>query len=277
MQTEYEKIQQCYEACRKITDFQPRIGLILGSGLGALADEIQCEAIVPYEELPGFPHSTVTGHQGRFVFGYMEGLPVVIMQGRVHYYEGYTMEKVVMPVRLMKLLGVQILFLTNAAGGINRSFQPGTLMMLTDQISSFVPSPLIGQNIEEFGTRFPDMSEIYDKQLQDIIQNAADELEIPLQRGVYIQFTGPAYETPAEVRMAGSLGADACGMSTACEAVAANHMGMRICGISCITNMASGISQQKLSHAEVQETADRTAVQFQNLVRTAIAGMRKEF
>lgn len=277
MQTEYAKIQQCYEACRKITDFQPRIGLILGSGLGALADEIQCEAIVPYESLPGFPHSTVAGHQGRFVFGYMEGLPVVIMQGRVHYYEGYTMEEVVMPVRLMKLLGVQILFLTNAAGGINRSFQPGTLMMLTDQISSFVPSPLIGANLEEFGPRFPDMSEIYDKVLQDIIQNAADELGIPLQRGVYIQFTGPAYESPAEVRLAGSLGADACGMSTACEAVAANHMGMRICGISCITNMASGISERKLSHTEVQETADRTAVQFKKLVRTAIAGMGKEF
>lgn len=277
MQTEYDKIQQCYEACRKITDFQPRIGLILGSGLGALADEIQCEAIVPYEFLPGFPHSTVAGHQGRFVFGYMEGLPVVIMQGRVHYYEGYTMEEVVMPVRLMKLLGVQILFLTNAAGGINRSFQPGTLMMLTDQISSFVPSPLIGANLEEFGSRFPDMSEIYDKVLQDIIQNAADELGIPLQRGVYIQFTGPAYESPAEVRMAGSLGADACGMSTACEAVAANHMGMRICGISCITNMASGISERKLSHTEVQETADRTAVQFKKLVRTAIADMGKEF
>lgn len=276
MQTEYAKLQKCYEACRSITAFQPEIGLILGSGLGALADEIQCEAIVPYEDLPGFPHSTVAGHSGRFVFGYMEGVPVVIMQGRVHYYEGYTMEEVIMPIRLMKLLGAETLFLTNAAGGINRSFQPGTLMMLTDQISSFVPSPLIGQNIEEFGPRFPDMSEIYDKDLQSIIQRTADKLEIPLQKGVYIQFTGPAYESPAEVRLAGLLGADACGMSTACEAVAANHMGMRICGISCITNMASGISEQRLSHTEVQETADRVAVQFKKLVRMTIAEIGKE-
>ena len=209
----------------------------------------------------------------RSVFGYMGAVPVVIMQGRVHYYEGYSMPDVVLPVRLMRLLGAEVLVLTNAAGGINPDFQPGTLMMLTDQIASFVPSPLLGENIEELGVRFPDMSEIYRKELQELLERTAQSLNIPLKKGVYIQFTGPAYETPAEVRMAKLLGADACGMSTACEAVAANHMGMKICGISCITNMASGISMTPLSHREVQETADRVAGQFKTLVRTVIESM----
>lgn len=276
MQTEYERLKECYQACRNITDFQPKLGLVLGSGLGALADEIQCEAVIPYDEIPGFPRSTVAGHQGRFVFGYLEQVPVVIMQGRVHYYEGYTMQEVVRPIRLMKLLGADTLFLTNAAGGISPFLKPGTLMLLKDQISSFVPSPLIGANIEELGARFPDMSEIYDKELRDKIKGAAETLDIPLQEGIYIQFSGPAYESPAEVRMAGLLGADACGMSTTCEAVAANHMGMKICGISCITNMASGISDKKLSHAEVQETADRVSAQFKQLIRLSVAEIGKE-
>lgn len=180
------------------------------------------------------------------------------------------MTDVVLPIRLMKLLGADTLFLTNAAGGINREFEPGTLMMLTDQISSFVPSPLIGANMEELGPRFPDMSNIYNKELQTIIRSSAQELGIPLQEGVYIQFTGPAYESPAEVRMASMLGADACGMSTACEAVAANHMGMKICGISCITNMATGITNTPLSHQEVQATADKVAISFKQLVRRSI-------
>lgn len=266
----YEKLMKCYDACRKRIDFKPKAALILGSGLGSLADEIEVVTSIDYKEIEGFPQSTVAGHKGRFVFGYIEEVPVVIMQGRVHYYEGYSMADVVLPTRLMKLLGAEILFLTNAAGGINDNFKPGTLMMLTDQISSFVPSPLIGANIEELGPRFPDMSGIYNKELQEIIWSSAEELGIPLKKGVYIQFTGPAYESPAEVRMAAALGADACGMSTACEAVAANHMGMKVCGISCITNMASGISDRPLSHQEVQETADKVAVQFKQLVRRSI-------
>lgn len=270
MNTVYEKLMSCYDSCRKQTDFQPRTALILGSGLGALADEIPVEKVISYSDIEGFPQSTVAGHKGRLVFGYMGQVPVVIMQGRVHYYEGYPMSDVVLPVRLMKLLGAETLFLTNAAGGINPDFQPGTLMMLTDQISSFVPSPLLGENIEELGVRFPDMSEIYQKGLQERLEHTAASLNIPLKKGVYIQFIGPAYETPAEVRMAKLLGADACGMSTACEAVAANHMRMKVCGISCITNMASGISTTPLSHKEVQETADRVAGQFKTLVRTAI-------
>lgn len=270
MNTIYEKLNSCYQSCRAKTDFCPKVALILGSGLGAFAEEIQTVATIDYSEIEGFPQSTVAGHKGRFVFGYVGQVPVVIMQGRVHYYEGYAMSDVVLPVRLMKLLGADILFLTNAAGGINPEFQAGTLMMIRDQISSFVPSPLIGENMEALGVRFPDMSEIYQTDLRKVIEHTAETLDIPLRQGVYIQFTGPAYESPAEVKMAGLLGADACGMSTACEAVAANHMGMKVCGISCITNMASGITGTPLSHEEVQETADRIANQFKQLVRASI-------
>ena len=270
----YAKLTKCYDSVREKTDFIPKVALILGSGLGDLADEIQIETIINYNEIEGFPVSTVPGHKGRFVFGYIEDVPVVIMQGRVHYYEGYSMSDVVLPTRLMKLLGAEILFLTNAAGGINYQFEPGTLMMITDQISSFVPSPLIGPNIDELGVRFPDMSEIYDKSLRKLIRESGMQLGIDVKEGVYIQFTGPAYESPTEVRMARILGADACGMSTACEAVAANHMGMKICGISCISNLACGLSLKPLSHKEVQETADMVSEQFKSLVKTVIAKMK---
>ena len=219
----YEKLQGCLASIRQKTDFVPKVALILGSGLGDYAEEIEIHQIIPYEEIQGFPVSTVPGHKGRFVLGYVKGVPVIIMQGRVHYYEGYSITDVVLPVRLMKLLGAEILFLTNAAGGVNFDFRPGDFMMITDQISSFVPSPLIGSNVEELGERFSDMSEIYDKDLQKLLESTAEELRIPLQKGVYIQLTGPNYESPAEVRMCRILGADAVGMSTACEAVAANH------------------------------------------------------
>lgn len=272
----YEKLRSCYQSCRERTDFQPKIALVLGSGLGEFAERIRIESVIEYSDIQGFPQSTVTGHRGRFVFGYVESVPVVIMQGRVHYYEGYAMSDVVLPIRLMGLLGATVLFLTNAAGGIRKDFQAGTLMLLKDQISSFVPSPLIGANIEELGVRFPDMTEIYSRDLQEIIEQQAKEQEIPLQKGVYIQFTGPAYESPAEVQMARLLGADACGMSTACEAVAGHHMGMQVCGISCITNLASGITDRPLSHQEVQETASRIGKQFQTLVWHSIEAMGKE-
>lgn len=270
----YAKLTKCYDSVREKTGFIPKVALILGSGLGDLADEIQVETIINYSEIEGFPVSTVPGHKGRFVFGYIEDVPVVIMQGRVHYYEGYSMSDVVLPTRLMKLLGAEILFLTNAAGGINYQFEPGTLMMITDQIASFVPSPLIGPNIDELGVRFPDMSEIYDKSLRKLIRESGMQLEIDVKEGVYIQFTGPAYESPTEVRMARILGADACGMSTACEAVAANHMGMKICGISCISNLACGLSLKPLTHKEVQKTADMVSEQFKSLVKTVIAKMK---
>lgn len=261
-----KKLQTCLASIREKTDFKPEVALILGSGLGDYADGIQIETTVDYTEIEGFPVSTVTGHKGRFVFGYVGDVPVVIMQGRVHYYEGYPMSDVVLPTRLMGLLGAKKLLLTNAAGGINENFRPGDFMMLTDHIATGVPSPLIGPNLDELGPRFPDMSEVYSHRIQDVIRNAASECEIDLKEGVYVQLTGPNYETPAEVRMCKIWGGDAVGMSTACEAMAARHMGMEIGGISCITNLAAGISKEKLDHKEVQETADRVSKDFKRLV-----------
>ena len=272
----YEKLCRCVQEVKKKIDFQPEIALILGSGLGEYAREMDVKAVVPYKEIPGFPVSTVAGHQGRFLFGYVKQVPVVAMQGRVHYYEGYPITDVVLPVRLMGLLGAKKLILTNAAGGVNFSFNPGTLMVITDHIASMVPNPLIGPNMEELGTRFPDMSEIYDRKLREIILQAGRNTGVSLQQGVYVQLTGPSYESPAEIRMCRAMGADAVGMSTACEAVAARHMGLQVCGISCITNMAAGMSGQPLNHEEVQETADRVAEEFCRLVTETIGLMGAE-
>lgn len=273
MSAQYERLEKCYEYYRSVTDFVPRVGLILGSGLGGYAKNMKVEKEIPYGDIPGFPVSTVEGHDGRFLLGYIGNVPAVVMKGRVHYYEGYSMEEVVLPTRLMKRMGIEILFLTNASGGINRSFHVGDFMMITDQISSFVPSPLIGPNSEKLGPRFPDMSRIYDRDLQEILRNTARELGIPLREGTYLQLTGPNFESPHEVKMCRILGADAVGMSTACEAVAANHMGMRICGISCISNLACGMTEQPLSHQEVQEAADRVAPLFRQLVTESIRNM----
>ena len=251
----YKKLEKCLKSIRKKTDFKPEKAVILGSGLGDYAEKIQIEKIVKYTDIEDFPVSTVQGHKGQFVFGYVKDVPVVLMQGRVHYYEGYSMQDVVLPTRLMGMMGAKKILLTNAAGGVNPSFRPGDFMLITDHITTAVPSPLIGPNIEELGTRFPDMSEVYSRRLQDVIRKCAAECGVEIQEGVYVQFTGPNYETPAEIRLAQSWGGDAVGMSTACEAMAARHMGMEICGISCITNMAAGISKVELNHKEVQEPA----------------------
>lgn len=266
----YDKLMKCYQCYQEKIDFTPEIALILGSGLGNYASHIRVEAVLDYHDIEGFPVSTIPGHQGKYIFGYVEDVPIVCMQGRVHYYEGYPMSDVVLPIRLMKLMGAKVLFLTNASGGINSSFHAGDFMMIRDQIASLVPSPLIGANIDELGPQFPDMSNIYDKTLQDILRQTAGRLGIPLKEGVYIQLTGPNYESPAEVQMCKHLGADAVGMSTACEAIAANHMGMQICGISCISNLACGIAKQPLNHTEVQETADKAAPLFEKLVTGCI-------
>ncbi len=271
----YDKLIKCYECFQKKIDFKPEIALVLGSGLGDYAEGIQVEAELDYHDIEGFPVSTVPGHQGKYIFGYVNQIPIVCMKGRVHYYEGYDMEDVVLPIRLMKLMGAEVLFLTNASGGINASFRAGDFMMIKDQISDFVPSPLRGANIDELGVRFPDMSNIYDADLQKVIRKTAVMQDIPLQEGIYIQLSGPNYESPAEIRMCRTLGADAVGMSTACEAIAANHMGMKICGISCVSNLASGISPNPLSHQEVQETADRVAPLFKHLVTECIKAIHE--
>lgn len=269
----YRRLNECYESIRERIPFKPKVALVLGSGLGDFADQVEVEGVLDYHDIQGFPVSTVPGHKGRFVFTHINGTPVVMMQGRVHYYEGYPMEDVVLPARLMKRMGAEILFLTNAAGGVNFDFKAGDFMMITDQIASLVPSPLIGPNADELGPRFCDMSHVYDQDLQEIIRQSARKLSIDLKEGTYLQLTGPAFESPAEVRMVRILGGDAVGMSTACEAVAANHMGMKICGISCISNLGCGMTDQPLSHEEVSETADRVAPLFRALVTEAITRM----
>ncbi len=265
-----EKLLKCVKYIRKKTDFTPKVAIVLGSGLGDYADGISVETEIPYSDIPGFPVSTVPGHEGKFIFGYVNNIPVVCMKGRVHYYEGYEMSDVVLPVRLMKLLGAEILFLTNASGGIGEKLSAGDFMLIEDHISCFVPNPLIGKNKDELGTRFPDMSSVYDKELQNIIKATAADNDISLRSGVYAQLTGPSFESPAEIRMLKTLGADAVGMSTVVEAIAANHMGMRICGISCVCNLAAGISKNPLTHEEVQEAANKASVSFKKLLTESI-------
>ncbi len=277
MNRAYDKLLSCYKSVQEKIDFQPEVAMVLGSGLGDYADTIDIRKTLDYKDIDGFPTSTVKGHRGRFVFGYINQVPVVIMQGRVHYYEGYDMSDVVLPIRLMKLMGAKILFLTNAAGGVNFDYNPGDFMLIVDHISSFVPSPLIGENFDELGERFPDMRDVYDGELKDIIRDTAMNLKMRIKEGVYMQFTGPNYETPNEIKMARVLGADAVGMSTACEAMVANHMGMKVCGISCITNMGSGMTPNPLSHAEVQETADKVAINFKKLLTETVNSIGREF
>ena len=271
-----DKISKCVNSIRKRTSFVPDVALILGSGLGDYASNIKIECEISYSEIEGMPTSTVQGHDGRFIFGTVGDTKVVCMKGRVHFYEGYSISDVVMPTRIMAKLGAKILFLTNAAGGVNYNFKAGDLMLITDHISCFAPNPLIGPNIDEFGVRFPDMSHVYDVHLQDILRKVAVENKIPLKEGVYCQLTGPSYETPAEIRMLRTLGTDSVGMSTVVEAIAANHMGMKICGVSCICNLAAGMSAQPLSHKEVQEAADMAAPRFTKLVTEFLKAIDKE-
>lgn len=258
------------EFIKSKTDFVPETALVLGSGLGDLADEIDICCTVDYKDIPDFPVSTAPSHKGRFVFGKMNDKNVVIMQGRVHLYEGYTARQVVNPIRLMKKLGARILFLTNASGGICSDFNIGDFMVIHDHISSFVESPLVGENDDTLGVRFPDMSEVYSKRLNTVIHNTAKQLGINTKEGVYLQFRGPNFETPAEIRMAKHLGADAVGMSTAIEAQAAKHCGFEVCGISLVTNLACGISQTPITSEEVTETAQRVAPYFKKLIKASI-------
>ncbi|MCL2051668.1 MAG: purine-nucleoside phosphorylase [Lachnospiraceae bacterium] len=276
----YEKLLKCkqsiidFQKNAGIADFKPKLALVLGSGLGDYAETMKICAELDYAEIDGFPQSTVEGHAGKFVFGYVEDVPVICMKGRVHFYEGYHISDVVLPIRLMGLLGAEILFLTNASGGIGADMKAGTLMLITDHISSFVTNPLTGANVDELGTRFPDMSTVYRPELNDIIRVTAASLNIPLPEGIYGQAAGPSFETPAEVMMFKAMGASAVGMSTAVEAIAANHMGMKVCGVSCVCNPAAGLSETPLTHEEVQEAANEAAPRFKKLVTESIKAFK---
>ncbi len=269
----FEKLETATNYVKEqLGDFVPELGLVLGSGLGDYGEEIEVYKEVPYMDIPGFPVSTAPGHVGRFLFGTLPGqnLKLCIMQGRVHYYEGYDINDVVLPIRLMGRLGIQTLFLTNAAGGIQQGMHAGDLMLITDHISFFVPSPLRGENMSELGVRFPDMSHVYRPDLQLVAKKAAMELGIDLKQGVYAQTQGPNYETPAEINLLRALGADAVGMSTVVEAIAANHMGIAVLGISCISNLAAGISPFALSEQEVIEAGKQVRGKFTALVTEII-------
>ena len=271
-----EKLELAYNSLKKQIDFAPKIAIVCGTGLGRLADLIQDKVCVPYENINGMPISTVDGHAGQFVFGFARGIPVVVMQGRVHIYEGYTPQDSVLPIRLMGLMGAKILMLSNAAGGITWS-TPGTVMLIKDQIACMVPSPLIGPNFDKLGTRFPDMSNIYDEHLRELAREAAKDLGVDLKEGVYMQFMGPQYESPAEVQLAKKLGADAVGMSTCGEAIAANHMGMKVIGVSCISNGAAGITKDKLDHITVKENMHLAVDKVGKLAGAVLEKIKREY
>ncbi len=263
-------LKRCLASIRAKTDFVPILGLVLGSGLGDFASEITPVCEISYHDIDGFPVSTVPGHEGKLIFGTLHGVPLVAMKGRIHFFEGYPMQTVVLPVRLMRLLGAKVLFLTNACGGINPSYKPGDFMIIEDHLSCFVPNPLVGPNLDELGPRFPDMSHIYDPKLRSSLKATADRLHIAVKQGIYVQYSGPSYETPAEIRMFAQMGADAVGMSTAVEAITAVHCGLRVVALSFISNLAAGISKTPLSHDEVQEAAAAASKTFRTLVVQAI-------
>lgn len=255
------------------TDHRPTVGLILGSGLGSLADEIEDSITIPYAEIPHFTTSSAVGHANELVIGKLNGKTVAAMKGRYHYYEGYSLEEVTFPVRVMKALGIEDLIITNACGSVNKNFNPGDLMLITDHLNLTGTNPLIGPNHEELGTRFPDLTQVYSKELQTKAAGVAEGLGFSLREGVYAWWSGPTYETPAEIRMIRTLGADAVGMSTVPEVIVAAHGGMRVLGISCLTNMAAGILDQPLSHGEVIEVAAQVKTKFSGLVKGVLAEM----
>ena len=266
-----QAINEAVTYIRSKTKTQPQVGLILGSGLGNVVDAVEAEATIPYGEIPGARASTVVGHQGRMIFGRAKGVDVAVMQGRVHYYEGYEMDEVMFLARVLGRLGIKKLIVTNAAGGVNTSYTPGDLMLISDHINFMGVNPLRGPNIEDLGVRFPDMSEAYPESLRAIAKEVAASIGLKVQEGVYLALSGPTYETPAEIRAFRVLGADAVGMSTVPEVIALSHMQIPVLGISCITNMAAGILKQKLTHTEVMETTARVQKEFTELVLGVLA------
>jgi purine-nucleoside phosphorylase len=269
----YARFQETVSTITARHSKPPVIGLILGSGLGAYADTLENRTEIPFEELPHFPRSTIVGHSGKLVLGDAEGVPAIVLQGRVHYYEGYSIADVAYPARVLGCLGIRQLVVTNAAGGINVGFRPGDLMLISDHINLMGVNPLIGGNIEELGVRFPDMSDAYSAELRQIALATASRQGIRLRQGVYVGLAGPNYETPAEIRMLRTMGADAVGMSTVPEVIVANHMGIKVLGVSCITNMAAGILPQKLTHQEVIDTTKRVNETFVSLLRGLVPAL----
>ena len=267
----YERAEHASRVIRARTKLEPRIAIVLGSGLGSFADDFDEAVCVPYEEIPGFMRSTAQGHAGRLVIGKVDTVPVVAMQGRVHYYEGYSLEQVTFPIRTFNLLGVKTLILTNASGGINVELSQGTLMVISDHLNLMGDNPLRGPNEDRFGPRFPDMSAVYAPELQALVVEEARAIGVDVRRGIYGALSGPSYETPAEIHLLRTLGADAVGMSTVPEAIVARHMGMEVLGISCITNMAAGISDEPINHEEVMATGDRVREAFAQLLRGVVS------
>lgn len=262
----YAKLEYCKQQIEKITDFKPDVALVLGSGLGDYADRLDIECTIPYADIDGWPQSTVTGHKGNLVFAKYNGLNVAVMQGRVHYYEGYSMDEVVLPLRVLHMLGANTVILTNAVGAINADYNVGDFVCVEDQISSFVPSPLIGANIDELGERFTPMTGVFDEDLRKAVFDIAEKKDIPVHSGVFLQTTGPQFETPAEIRMYRKLGADTVGMSTGVEVIAAAHMGMKVCVINSVTNMAAGMEEGSFDHSTVEANAEATAKDFTKLI-----------
>jgi purine-nucleoside phosphorylase len=271
----YERAEHAARIIRSRISVEPRIALVLGSGLGGFADDFDEAVAIPYEDIPGFVRSTAQGHAGRLVIGKVEGIPVLAMQGRVHYYEGYSLEEVTFPIRVFNLLGIKTLVLTNAAGGINVQLTQGALMVISDHVNLMGVNPLRGPNDERFGPRFPDMSAVYSHELQELVVEEAKAINVEVRRGVYGGLSGPSYETPAEILLLRNLGADAVGMSTVPEAIVARHMGIEVLGISCITNMAAGISDTPINHEEVMATGIRVRATFTQLLQKVIGAINR--
>lgn len=267
----YERAEHATRVIRARVNVEPRIAVVLGSGLGGFADDFDEAVKIPYEDIPGFVRSTAQGHAGRLVIGKVDNVPVLAMQGRVHYYEGYSLEEVTFPVRTFKLLGIKTLILTNASGGINVQLTQGALMVISDHLNLMGDNPLRGPNDDRFGPRFPDMSSVYSPELQELVVEEAKAINVEVRRGIYGALSGPSYETPAEILLLRNLGADAVGMSTVPEAIVARHMGMEVLGISCITNMAAGMSDQPINHDEVMATGDRVRGAFTELLRKVMS------
>lgn len=266
----YQKIRDAVEAVRERCDLSPQLGIILGSGLGGVAEELTESVVIPYKDIPHFHGTSIEGHSGKMIIGKLGGTPVVLLQGRFHYYEGYPMEEVVFPTRTLCGLGIHTLIVTNAAGGINTRYRPGDLMLIEDHLNLMGSNPLMGANIVEMGPRFPDLTEVYSRNCRDVLLQSAKENQLQIHQGVYCALTGPTYETPAEIRMLRTLGADVVGMSTVPEAIAAVHFGVRVTGISCVTNMAAGLNPTKLSHKEVLQGSEGSVARLSLLLKKAV-------